>query len=220
MNSIVSTLSTVAQFSDDGSKRYLLQKTWDKTKPSLAIIMMCPSTASIVTMDSTTLLCVNNAERLGFGSIAIVNLFATLNDYDLKEAEDEDAENLKVIVDVARTADKIIYAAGVGKCKNKAFQARQEEVLIALLPFEDKLHCLCASDGSAKMQHPLSPALRNWTLSQLKVRPLLNLPKDPDAVKKDTVAKNRGKTRIAANATTEDIANEIIQIATGNETNP
>lgn len=43
MNSIVSTLTTVAQFSDDGTKRYLLQKTWEQSKPSLAIIMMCPS---------------------------------------------------------------------------------------------------------------------------------------------------------------------------------
>ena len=121
MNSIVSALTSVAHFSDEEDKRYLLSKSWNSKKPSLAIIMMCPSTASTITMDSTTLLCVNNAERLGYGSIAIVNLFATLNDFDLKDAEGEDPENLKIIVDACRAADAVVYAAGVGKAKNKAF---------------------------------------------------------------------------------------------------
>ena len=84
MNSIVSTVTSIAQFSDDGTKRYLLQKTWDSTKPSLAVIMVCPSSASAVSMDSTTMLTQNNSERLCYGSVEIINLFATLNDFDLK----------------------------------------------------------------------------------------------------------------------------------------
>ena len=221
MNSIVSTLSTVAQFSDDRTKRYLLQKTWDKTKPNLAIIMMCPSTASIVTMDSTTLLCVNNAERLGFGSIAIVNLFATLNDFDLKEAEDEDPENLKAIVNACQAADAVVYAPGVGKAKNKAFQLRQEQVLTALMPMEEKLHCLCAEDGTARLQHPLSPSVRQWNLSKLSISELIQTPKKFAAPQKETVTKPKGRPRGVATkekaAKADTAANEIIILNTSDE---
>ena len=93
MNSIVTTLTTVAHFSAKGTERFLLQKSWDNSKPTLAVIMMAPSIAEGIAMDNTTLLVLNNAFRLGYGSVAIVNLFAKLNDFALKEAEAEDEEN-------------------------------------------------------------------------------------------------------------------------------
>jgi len=42
----------------------------------------------------------------------------------------------------AQTADVIVYAAGVGKAKNKLFQERQKQVLEALKPVEHKPFCL------------------------------------------------------------------------------
>ena len=36
-------LITEAVFSEDRTKRYLLHKTWDETKPSLCIILLAPS---------------------------------------------------------------------------------------------------------------------------------------------------------------------------------
>lgn len=173
METIKTTLTTTAVFSDDGSKRYLLTKTWEEDKPSLAIIMLAPSEASGIVLDSTTLLVLNNAARLGYGSVTILNLFATLNDFALRQAEDEDSENLNVIVAAAQEADAVIYAAGVGKAKNKAFQKRQRQVLHALQPVESKLQCLCNEDGKARLQHPLSPAVRTWYLSPLKISELV-----------------------------------------------
>ena len=172
METIKTTLTTTATFSDDGSKRYLLTKTWEEDKPSLAIIMLAPSEASGIVLDSTTLLVLNNAARLGYGSVTILNLFATLNDFALRQAEDEDGENLNVIVAAAQEADAVIYAAGVGKAQNKAFQRRQRQVLHALQPVEAKLQCLCNEDGKARLQHPLSPAVRTWYLSPLKISEL------------------------------------------------
>lgn len=169
MNTIQTTLTTEALFSDDGVKRYLLKKTWDENKPTLAIIMLAPSEAAGVELDSTTLLVLNNASRLDFGSVCILNLFATLNDFALKEAEDEDTDNLNVILQSAEKADMLLYAAGVGRAKNKAFQLRQKQVLKALLPFEGKLHCLTDQEGNSRLQHPLSPAVRVWNLSPLKI---------------------------------------------------
>ena len=184
MNIITTTLATVAHFSDDGKKRYLLRKLWDDKKPSVTVIMLAPSEASGIELDTTTQLCLNNASRLGYGSITIVNLFATLNDFALHQAEAEDAENLKAILEAAQNADQIIYAPGTGKAKNLAFQKRQEQVLSALTPYEIKLCCLCNEEGRARLQHPLSPAVRVWHLSALKIRELIDPPQDEQPQKK------------------------------------
>ena len=192
MKTITTTLATVAHFSDDGTRRYLLRKLWDEKKPSLAVIMLAPAGASGVELDTTTQLVLNNAARLGFGSVAIVNLFATLNDFDLKQAGDEDAENLKAIVEAAQNADQIIYAPGTGKIKNRTFLKRQEQVLEALRPYEVKLCCLCGKNGNGRLQHPLSPAVRVWHLSALKVDELL-----PKAALKESEPQKRGRKKAA-----------------------
>ena len=186
MKTIATTLATVAQFSDDGTKRYLLRKIWNEKLPSLTIIMMAPSDASGIVLDVTTLLCLNNASRLGYGSITIVNLFATLNDFALHQTEEEDPENLKAILEAVRKADQIVYAPGTGKAKNKAFQKRQEQVLKELAPYEVKLCCLCDDEGKAKYQHPLSPAVRVWNLCPLKVKELVKPVPEQEAPQKVT----------------------------------
>lgn len=176
MKTITTTLATSAVFSDDGTKRYVLRKLWDEKRPSLAIIMLAPSEASGIELDSTTQLVLNNASRLGYGSVTIVNLFATLNDFSLTQAEEEDPVNLKEIVLACKNASQIVYAPGTGKAKNKVFLQRQEQVLNALLPYEPKLCCLCNEQGKARLQHPLSPAVRTWHLSALKVSELIEIP--------------------------------------------
>lgn len=184
------TLHTTAMFSEDGSKRYLLRKVWNPELPKLAIIMLAPSIASGIELDSSTLLVLNNASRLGFGSVDVLNLFATLGDFPLKQAEAEDPENMEVILRGCENADTIVYAPGVGKSKNKLFAQRQEQVLTALAKCEDKLHCLANASGDARLQHPLSPAVRTWTLSPLKVSELLPAPSEPEPKQK-----KKGKTK-------------------------
>ena len=173
MKAIQTTLITDAIFSEDGTKRYLLTKTWDSSKPKLAIIMMTPSDAAGIVLDSTTMLVLNNTARMGYGGVTILNLFATLDDFDLEMAEASDKENLDVIRTATKAADTVVYAAGVGKAKNPKFQDRQKQVLEALKPVENKLFCLCNKQGLARLQHPLSPALRTWELSPLKVAEVL-----------------------------------------------
>ena len=185
MREMTSTLITEAVFSDDGTKRYLLKKTWNITKPKLTIVMLAPSQASEVSMDTTTQLVVNNASRLGYGSVAIVNLFATLNDFLLKQAEEEDPENMDAIIQEMQDADQVVYAPGTGKAKNKVFQKRQEQVLLALKPYEDRLRCLCDKDGGSRYLHPLSPRVREWHLALLKISELIEVAtEDPPKEKK------------------------------------
>ena len=172
MNSITTVLMTEALFSDDGTKRYLLRKVWDAAKPDLAVVMLCSASAGAVELDQSSMLTLNNASRLGYGSVSIMNLFAALNDFSLKQAEQEDAENLNIILEYAEKADAIVYAPGVGKASNKVFQMRQQQVLTVLQPMEEKLFCLCGADGQARLQHPLSPAVRTWQLSPLRTKEL------------------------------------------------
>ena len=188
MKDIKTTLTTEAIFSDDGNKRYLIKKVWDSKKPHLAIIMLAPSEASGIELDTTTMLVLNNCSRLGYGSVSILNLFATLDDFNLIHAESEDTENMDMIIKTAEKSDIVIYAPGVGKIKHKAFQKRQKQVLEALTKYESKLSCLCDKDGKCRLQHPLSPSVRTWYLSQFKINEILD---DKKTVKKETKHKEK-----------------------------
>lgn len=194
MTSITTTLTTKATFSADGNKRYLLHKEWDSTKPMLAIIMLAPSDASGIELDNTTLLVLNNASRLGYGSVSIVNLFATLNDFSLSEAETEDAENMEVILAEAKKCDTLIYAPGVGKAKNQAFQQRSVQVLEQLKPYSKKLKCIGNSTGTVRLLHPLAPVVRTWHLHNLTVEEALQISAN-DTVKGTKQQKKNGKEK-------------------------
>lgn len=179
MKTEVTELRTEAVYSDDGIKRYLLRKTWDEKKPKLAIIMLAAGGADGIQLDTTTQLVINNSARLGYGSVAIVNLSATLNDFNLHHTE-EDSENIKAILNVAKEAEKVVYAPGTGKAKNKGFMRLQGQVLRALQPYEEKLHCLCDEYGDGRLQHPLSPQVRTWNLSPLKISELVTIPTETE----------------------------------------
>ena len=196
MKEITSDLRTEIQMSDDGTKRYSLRKVWDSGKPSLAIIMLAPSQAGDITLDTSSMLTINNCHRLGKGSVTIVNLFSKINDFALKEADTEDPENIRAIVAAAESADCVVLAAGTGKQKNKTFQQRLEQVLTALRPYESKLHCLCDKDGGSRHLHPLSPRVREWHLSPLKIAELMTTP-EPQQPEKAPEKKPRGRPKAA-----------------------
>jgi hypothetical protein len=183
MKEITTNLITHAVFSAEEDKRYLLTKTWDSEKPRLTVIMLAPSEASGIELDNTTMLVLNNASRLGYGAVNIVNLFATLGDCRWGDSVDADAENMTMIDQAAQDADMIVYAPGVGKAGNKAFIERQNRVLDVLRPYETKMRCLSNNAGEARFQHPLSPAVRVWYLSPMKISELYQ--GEPPAEKKE-----------------------------------
>jgi hypothetical protein len=190
MKEIISNLRTEILASEDESQRYSLRKVWAEDKPSLAIVMMCPSSSGIVAVDASTALTIGNCYRLGYGSVTILNLFSTVNDFALQEAQEEDPENLSAIVATAEKADCLVLGAGTGKAKNKLFQKRLEQVLTALRPYESKLHCLCDENGGSRGLHPLSPRLRRWCLSKCSVSEFIDIPMEEVATKK----KGKGKS--------------------------
>lgn len=126
-----------------------------------------------------------------YGSVTVLNLFSTINDFQLKQAKESDDENLQAILSEAETADCIVLGWGTGKAKNKAFQCRVEQVVTALRPYEKKLCCLCDEKGGSRGLHPLSPRLRVWYLSPVKIRELVELPSEKESEqKKKPKAKN------------------------------
>lgn len=193
MKEIVSNLKTEIVMSDNETRRYSLRKMWDGSKPSLAILMICPSSSGEVAVDTSTMLTLGNCYRLGYGSVTIVNLFSKVNDFDLKDADESDEENLQAILKAAQKVDCFVLGAGTGKAKNKAFQHRLEQVLMALRPYEDKLHCLCDEDGGSRGLHPLSPRLRRWCLSKCSVSEFIDIPMEEVAAKKKTKGKPSNK---------------------------
>lgn len=192
MKEIISNLRTEIIASDDGAYRYSLRKIWDEQKPSLAILMICPSSSGEVAVDTSTMLTLGNCYRLGYGSVTIVNLFSKVNDFDLKDANESDEENLEAILNAAES-DCFVLGAGTGKAKNKVFQQRLEQVLTALRPYEDKLHCLCDKDGGSRGLHPLSPRLRQWNLSKCSVSEFIDIPMEEVAPKKKGKSKPSAK---------------------------
>ena len=195
MKEIISNLRTEIVMSDDETKRYSLYKEWHKDKPSLTIVMLCPSSSGEVAVDTSTALTIGNCYRLGYGSVTIVNLFSTVNDFALREAEEEDPENLQAIVDAAEKCHCLVLGAGTGKAKNKQFQRRLEQVMTALRPYEKKLHCLCDETGGSRGLHPLSPRVREWHLSPMTISELLpelsSAEQEPDKKKRPETAKKK-----------------------------
>lgn len=179
MKKEITTLRTEAIYNDTADKRYLLLKSWDEKKPRLAIVMLAAGAADGIQLDTTTQLVVNNSARLGYGSVAIVNLSAVLNDYNLHHTE-EDPENIQEIVKQAESAEVVVFAPGTGKSKNKGFLCLQERVLLALRPYESKLVCLSNEDGEGRLQHPLSPQVRTWSLSPLKISEIITIPTETE----------------------------------------
>lgn len=188
MREIISDLRTEIIMSDDGVYRYSLRKVWDESKPSLAIIMICPSSSGEVAVDASTMLVLSNCYRLGYGSVTIVNMFSKVNDFALKDAEDEDRKNIQAILDAAEKSTCLVMGAGTGKAKNKTFQRRLEQVLTAIRPYEDKLQCLCDEKGGSKYLHPLSPRVREWHLTPMKISELIDVPMEKVS------SKNKGKS--------------------------
>ena len=189
MKEITSNLRTEIALSEDEACRYSLRKVWSEDKPSLAILMICPSSSGEVAVDASTMLTLGNCYRLGCGSVTIVNLFSKVNDFNLKGATDTDEENLQAILKAAESVDCFVIGAGTGKAKNKIFQRRLEQVMKVLRPYEDKLYCLCDEDGGSRGLHPLSPRLRRWCLSKCSVSEFIDIPME------ETAPKKKGKSK-------------------------
>jgi hypothetical protein len=146
-----------ALISADGDYRYQLWRTWDDTKPTVAFIMLNPSTADGTTDDPTIRRCIGYAKDWGYGSLVVGNLFAIrstdpdkLSEHSASVGPDND-EHLLAICDAA---EKIVAAWGA----HGSFRDRDCEVAHLL---DADLYALDTTQGG-QPTHPLyQPADKN-----------------------------------------------------------
>ena len=115
MTDILQDTRTGATLSDDGTYRYRLHRTWDTAKPTLAFIMLNPSTADATDDDPTIRRCLGYAKDWGYGRLVVGNLFAlrSTDPANLKDHSDPvgpaNDEHLQAICD---EADRVVVAWG------------------------------------------------------------------------------------------------------------
>lgn len=158
-----STMQTTAVYNDDKTHRYLLCKEWNEKLPEAMVLMLSPSVANTVSVDRTTMLVLENLERLNYGKVSIVNLFSALNGKRTENALDD--KNLAHITEAAERAQLIIYAVGTGSDGNKAVLKQQRDVLELLNPWKGKMQCIADANGK-KFYHPLCPTVHYWRLEE------------------------------------------------------
>jgi len=141
-----------AFFSKDKKYRYLLTRSWDKTKPSCCFICINPSKANDTDNDNTVTSCINKAKDLGFGSIEMVNLFGLVDTnrdllYEIKDPVGP--ENDKYLKNSVNRCDKIIVAWG-----NGGNYMNRDMVILEILKKSGKtISCLAKNDGG-QPRHP------------------------------------------------------------------
>jgi hypothetical protein len=78
-----------AVIDDTGKYRYTLTRVWDANKAQVAFVMLNPSVADGQQDDPTIRKCVGFAQRWGYGSLGVVNMYAwratSPKDLDLTE---------------------------------------------------------------------------------------------------------------------------------------
>jgi hypothetical protein len=104
-----------ATFDATRTYRYRLSRTWDPSGPTVAFVMLNPSTADADVLDPTVRRCVGFALAWGFGSLEVVNLFAfrATDPRDLVRADAPvGPANDRAILDATSTADRVVVAWG------------------------------------------------------------------------------------------------------------
>lgn len=105
-----------ATITEDGLYRYRLTRAWDYHAPQIAYVMLNPSTADAEIDDQTIKRCVFYAQREGFGSLAVVNLFAWRATHPIElrtmPVEKVGEHNDRYIRDVVDRAGAVVAAWG------------------------------------------------------------------------------------------------------------
>lgn len=165
-------MKTEAKFSDDKKNRFTLSKEWSNKKSRALLISIHPSIGSEITLDLTTLLVINELEKLGFGAVDIVNLFPKIfNKLVVEEVDSKEiSENDTIIVELAEKTNTIILGWGRIGEKSKAVKQRQNELLTKLVKYKDKIFVI-GNDNNEEFLHPLSPKARKkgWKLIKVKL---------------------------------------------------
>lgn len=137
-------LSSSATWSRDKQHRFLLLRTWDSTKPRVLYIMRNPAVATEAKDDMTVQRFVTRSKKLGFGSMAIANLFGLFGaDLPRLKAHDDPIgeQNDEIVINTCKTwANTVVCCWGNdGQVLNrgKLLEKKLREAGVELTKFGD-----------------------------------------------------------------------------------
>lgn len=152
-----------AVFSSDGKHRYFLIRQWkpEMNPRYLLYLGLNPSKANAREDDMTVIKCVGFADRLGFGTMAIVNMYSyietdsealfTMNPFKLNDEASD-----RWLTNAASNAAYIVYAFGKGN--TVGFHQRRFDVDVILSGVEK--YCL----GYTKTGYPRHPSRLGYNI--------------------------------------------------------
>ena len=103
-----------ANISIDGKERFSLSRIWDKRQPKLLYIMLNPSIADGKKDDPTIKRLIFFTKKFRYGGFYVANLFTQITPYpkELNMDNLSKKNNLKIINDLIKKSDSIVYAWG------------------------------------------------------------------------------------------------------------
>ena len=140
-----------AVFDPSGHYRYWLRRIWDSHRPVLNFIMLNPSTADETQDDPTVARCRRYAERWGFGTLIVTNIFAyrSTDPRGLMQVPDPiGSDNDQYLLQGAAQADRRIVAWGT----HGQYHNREMSVLTLLTAYP--VMALGITQGGSP-RHPL-----------------------------------------------------------------
>ena len=103
-----------AEISYDREERFSLSRIWDQKKPKLLYIMLNPSIADDKRDDPTIKRLIFFTKKFRYGGFYVTNLFTQITPYpkELNMDNLSKKNNLKIINDLIKKSDSIVYAWG------------------------------------------------------------------------------------------------------------
>lgn len=135
-----------------GCYRYLLWREWKANASQITFVMLNPSRADATVDDPTIRRCLGFAQDWGYGSLAVVNLFAyrTFNPNVLKQVSDPiGPENDRYLKETIQQGHLTVVAWG-----NRGNLNHRSQELMGRLTKLDSLYCLGMTQRGFP-RHPL-----------------------------------------------------------------
>jgi hypothetical protein len=107
-------ISRSADISNDKKERFSLSRIWDSKKPKVLYIMLNPSYADDELDDPTIRRLIFFSKKFKFGGFYVTNLFTQITPYpkELNMDNHSKKKNLKIISELIKKSDSIVYAWG------------------------------------------------------------------------------------------------------------